>query len=218
MNEQELDSLLTDNPRLFHMAERGAWDGIRRHGLLSTSALLDLYDVRGKRRFALESERRDAIVPLRAPGLPRARLRDQLAMDDAGLRRCLQDGMCPKQWYECLNAKVFFWLTKERLDRLSGARSYRDEEREVLVLDSRGLVAAYRDQIWLCPINSGATKPMPAPRGRTTFSRIGDYPYDQRPRRERVVELCVDYEVKDVVRFVQCVYVVKGTKVVRKLT
>ena len=59
---------------------------------------------------------------------------------------------------------------------------------------------------------------MPAPRGRTTFSRTGDYPYDKRPRRERAVELCVDYEVKDVERFVRCVYVVKGTKVVRKLT
>ena len=217
MNEQQLDSVLTRSPRLFHMAELGAWDGIRRDGLLSTSALLDLYEVHGGTRFELESERRNAIAPLQAHGLSGAKLRDQLAMDDAGLRKCLEDGMTPRQWYECLNAKVFFWLTQERLDRLSGAKPYRSGEREVLVLDSRELVTAYRDKIWLCPMNSGATKPMPHPRGRSTFSRIGDYPYDKRPPRERVVELCVDYGVEDVERFVRRVYVVKGTKVVREL-
>lgn len=137
MNEQELDSVLADNPELFHMAERGAWDGIRKSGLLSTSALLDLYGVRGQARSALESEWRGAIQPLQAPRLPDAKLRDQRAMDDRGLRRCLQDGMTPRQWYKCLNAKVFFWLTQERLDRLSGAQPYRYGEREVLVLDSR---------------------------------------------------------------------------------
>ena len=217
MNEEDLDEVLTGNPRLFHMAERGAWEGIRRNGLLSTSALLDLYGLHGPARFALESERRDRIVPLCAPGLPVAKLRDQLAMDDTGLRRCLQDGMTPRQWYECLNAKVFFWLTRKRLDRLSGARPYRDGEREVLVLDARRLVTAYRDEVWLCPMNSGATKPMPHPRGRRTFSRIDDYPYDQRPRNERVVELCVDGGITDVERFVKRVYVVKGKETVDEL-
>ena len=217
MNEQQLDGVLANNPQLFHMAELGAWEGIRRNGLLSTSALLDLYEVHGGTRSELESERRSAIVPLQAPGLSGAKLRDQLAMDDAGLRRCLEDGMTPRQWYECLNAKVFFWLTQKRLDRLSGAKPYRSGEREVLVLDSRDLVTAYRHKIWLCPMNSGATKPKAHPRGRATFSRISDYPYDQRPPKERVVELCVDYGVTDVVRFVRRVYVVKGTRVVREL-
>jgi hypothetical protein len=41
VTDEELAQLVTDNPVLFHMAERGSWDSIREHGLLSTSALLD---------------------------------------------------------------------------------------------------------------------------------------------------------------------------------
>ena len=215
MNQEELDEVLTDCPRLYHMAERGAWEGIRQNGLLSTSALLDLYGVQGADRFALESQRREAITRLRVPGLPVAKLRDQLAMDDNGLDRCLEGGMVPRQWYERLNGMVFFWLEKSRLDGLSGARAYRGGEREVLVLDSRRFVREYRDTVWLCPMNSGATKPMPHPRGPDTFSRIDDYPYSQwrrkRRRGERVVELCVDDGIADVTPFVERVYVVRGT-------
>ena len=72
----------------------------------------------------------------------------------------------------------------------------------------------YRDKIWLCPLNSGCTKPFPHPRGRTTFQRIGLYPYShwkaKRPRGERVVELAVDYAVLDIAKFVKRVIHMKG--------
>jgi hypothetical protein len=42
VNENELQELLADCLVLYHMAERGSWGSIQRHGLLSTSALLDL--------------------------------------------------------------------------------------------------------------------------------------------------------------------------------
>lgn len=212
MNEEEMEQLLTTNPRLYHMAERGAWEGIKQNGLLSTSALLDLYGVRGKARFALESARRNEIETLRAPGLPVAKLRDQRAMNDARLAGCLQDGMTPQQWYECLNAKVFFWLTKGHLNRLTNAQHYCYGEREVLVLNSRRVVAAYRDAVWLCPMNSGTTKGRAKPRGPSTFLRIDDHPCGG-----PVVELCVDGGIADVECFVECVLVVKGRKTVAKL-
>lgn len=221
MNDCELHQLLTNCPSLYHMAERGAWEGIRANGLLSTSALLCLYGVRGAKRFQLESQRRSEIVPLQSHGLPMAKLRDQLAMDDSDLKRCLRDGITPQSWYEIINSKVFFWLTKKRLEQFSEVRSYRDGEREVLVLNSRSLVDAYREKVWLCPINSGATfKPNPYPRGHDTFSRIADYPYSQykkRRRGERVVELCVDCGIPDVTPFIKRVYVVKGKKKVTEL-
>ena len=219
MNDCELHELLTNCPSLYHMAERGAWEGIRANGLLSTSALLCLYDVCGTRRFQLESQRRSEIVTLRSHGLPMAKLRDQLAMDDSDLERCLKDGITPQRWYEIINSRVFFWLTKKRLEKFSEARSYRDGEREVLVLNSRSLVDAYREKVWLCPINSGATfKPKPYPRGHDTFSRIANYPYSQRPRGERrVVELCVDCGIPDVTPFIERVYVVKGKREVTEL-
>lgn len=32
-------------PRLYHMAEPGSWESIRRYGLLSTSSLLSLFEI-----------------------------------------------------------------------------------------------------------------------------------------------------------------------------
>ena len=219
MNQQELNEVLEAYPNLYHMAERGAWEGIREYGLLSASALLDLYGVQGEKRFALESQRREAISSLQSPRLPRlpvAKLRDQRAMDDDSLSECLQGGMTPQQWYECLNRKVFFWLKKERLDEFCGA--YKDGEREVLVLNTREFVTAHRDEIWLCAMNSGASKPWKHCRGPGTFSRIDDYPYcRKRSWKRRVVELCVDSGVADVTRFVERVYVVEDAKEVAEL-
>jgi len=202
----ELDELIHDCPRLYHMAEPGSWPSIQKLGLLSTTALLDVYGVSGAERTAIESARRSTSVRVEALGLSSAVVRDQLPMTDAGLQRCLTDGLTPKDWYELLNSKVFFWLTRERLLRLMGAHTYRAGRHDVLVLDTRSLVDDHRDRIWLCPMNSGNTKPYPHPRGLSTFQRISDYPYsDWRGKRaagERVVELCVDNKVRNVEHYV----------------
>ena len=47
------DLLIELYPRLYHMAHAGSWPMIQRHGLLSTTALLDLFEIGGERRFAL---------------------------------------------------------------------------------------------------------------------------------------------------------------------
>ena len=63
-------------------------------------------------------------------------------------------------------------------------------------------------------MNSGCTKPIPHPRGQSTFQRIAAYPYayrkTKRRRGERVVELAVDYAVPDVAKFVTRVSRMKG--------
>jgi hypothetical protein len=137
-------------------------------------------------------------------------------MDDRGLTRCLEGDLVPGDWYRLLNAKVFFWLTRERLLRLLNAGTYRGEEHDVLELDARALVASYRNAVWLCPINSGCTKPFPHPRGSSTFRRIPEYPYvhwkTKRKRGERAVELAVDYAVPDVAKFVKRVSRMKGSE------
>ena len=207
MTDGELDELLRDCPTLYHMAEPGSWASIRTHGLLSTSALLDLYGVEGAPREALESARRPEGVALRRDGLAGALIRDQKPMDDAGLERCLEAGLTPRDWYRLLNNKVFFWLTRSRLQRLMGARPYRGLTHDVLELDARALVAAHRGAITLSAINSGATRPFPVRRGPETFLPIRDYPYAawraRRPRGERVVELAVEHGVPDAGRFVR---------------
>src|SRR5690606_26370378 len=100
-----------------------------------------------------------------------------IPMSDAGLKRALPDRLSPADWYELLNAKAFFWLSEERLHKLTNAKAYRDREHDVLEVDTRSLIDAHRDSIWFCPINSGCTKPMPHPRDETIFARIAEYPY-----------------------------------------
>jgi hypothetical protein len=188
------------------MAESKSWISIRDHGLLSTTALLDRYDVNGERREQIEARRRPNSVLLERANMPQAIVRDQLPMDDKGLLRCLPSNITPADWYRLLNSRVFFWLTRERLFRLLGADAYRNLQHDVLEVDTKKLVDAYAERIWLCPMNSGCTKPFPHPRGKDTFLRIGDYPYltwrKKRPRGERVVELCVDQGVSDIRDFV----------------
>lgn len=207
MTDAELAELLRDCPTLYHMAECRSWPSIREHGLLSTSALLDLYGMAGVERAAIERQRRPGPVALDHLALGRAVIRDQKPMSDAGLRRCLTDGMTPEDWYRLLNGKVFFWLTRARLLRLLNAAPYRHAEHDVLELDTASLVGAYRGAITLSAINSGTTARFPVARGRATFLPSGDYPYRQwrtkRARGERVVELAVEGGVPDAERFVR---------------
>lgn len=216
MTNEELEELLTDCPTLYHMAEHGTWPNILRHGLLSTAALLDLYGIGGEQRTAIERERRSEGVDLMHSTLPRAVIRDQLPMDDKGLRRCLPPHLNPSDWYFLLNQKVFFWLTRQRLFILLNAGTYRDRPHDVIEVETRPLVETYREKIWLCPMNSGCTKPFPHARSEETFQRIVDYGYAERRRRkrrgERVVELAVDYAVPNVHDFVKRVVQMQGDR------
>jgi hypothetical protein len=199
------------------MAERGSWNSIRQHGLLSTSALLDLYEVADPKREAIEARRRPENVAISHPALGTAVVRDQKPMDDAGLTRCLQDGLTPSDWYCLLNSRVFFWLSKNRLLRLLGAGAYKDKAHDVLELDAMPLVTAYCPKITLSPMNSGCTKPLPHPRGLNTFLPIKDYPYDfwrrRRPKWDRAAELVVERGVPDAHRYVRRVLVMRRDEI-----
>ena len=215
MNRTELEELIQEYPSLYHMAERHSWTSIQKHGLLSTSALLDLYEVDGEDRRAIEETRRSKCIPIKKAGLHEVVIRDQLPMDDSGLLRVLPPEISPADWYRLLNSKVFFWLTKSRLYRLTDARAYRDKEHDVLQLDTRQLVEAYFNDIVLCPINSGCTKPYPADRDYNSFLPINEYPYvhwkSKRGKRgDKVVELVVNHAVPDVIKFVRRVSAMKG--------
>ena len=219
MTEAELEELLNDCPVLYHMAERDSWKSISKHGLLSTSALLDLYEVNGAERSSIESSHRPTSNPIESPTLEGAVIRDQKPMSDSSLSKCLNDNLTPSDWYRMLNSRVFFWLTEERLLRLLGAREYKNLEHDVLVVNSQSLVERHYDDIWLCPMNSGNTRPFPHPRGVSTFQRIRDYPYKdwrkKRKRGERAVELCVDGGVYDIVDHVHEVRRMSGAEAIK---
>jgi len=204
------------------MAERGSWPEIKKRGLLSTSALLDLYKVNGKKRQAIEMQHRGESVKLSSRGMAGAVVRDQKPMSDSGLIRCLPNHLSPCDWYELLNSKVFFWLNEVRLHKLTGAKAYRDLEHDVLEIDTQSLIETHLSYICFCPINSGCTKPDPHKRDETVFSRIVDYDYahwrKRRGKQERVVELAVDHSVSDIRDHVKRVVVKKGDAVLSVIT
>jgi hypothetical protein len=193
-------------PKLYHMAEAGSWPSIQEHGLLSTSALLALFEVNGDRRKALEASHRPECVSITHGIHGTAVIRDQKPMDDIGLRKALSDGLTPSQWYRILNAKVFFWLSIGRLNTLLSAKAYRNKRHTVLVLNSARLLERHADRVMLCPMNSGCTKPFPHPRGKSTFLPLAQYPFDEWDRKRRgiepAVELTVEGGVPDAAEFV----------------
>src|SRR4051794_40889286 len=120
-----LDAIVELHPTLYHMAEAGIWESVIEHGLLSTSALLDLLGITGARRRQLDRMRRPKMEEIRSVGGARAWIRDNRPLSDGKLGGCLQDSLKPPDWYRILNEKVFFWLTEERLHTLMVAYSDR---------------------------------------------------------------------------------------------
>ncbi len=85
--------------------EAGSSAGIRQHGLLSTSALLDLFEIDGDLRAALDSARRPESVTIAHPVHGTAVVRDQIPLREGPLAKCLV-GMTPVEWYRELNRRV----------------------------------------------------------------------------------------------------------------
>lgn len=194
-------------PRLYHMAARDSWPSIRRHGLLSTTALLDLFEIEGDDRVRLEESHRPESIAIHHPEHGEAVIRDQKPMRHSDLERALQDGLTPVEWYRILNGHVFLWPTEERLGRMLNARAYRDSEHLVLTVDTAGLIDAHSDTIRLSRLNSGATRPMAHPRGRDCFLPMVDYPFHDRLRRglDPVAEVAVLRSVPDIFEIVSLV-------------
>ena len=200
------DELAARHPRLFHVTEPGAWPSIRRLGLLSTSRLLDLFEVGAGARQALETQRRPGAVRLNHPSHGAIVLNDNLPLSETALAGCLDDGLKPVDWLRMLNARVFFWADEDGLGRLLGAKANRGRARDVIVVDTLGLARAHADRMELCPINSGATLRRPARRGLSTFSPLAAHAYDDwrrlRGQRDRILEVVVRGGVADIERHV----------------
>jgi len=200
-----VEELVEHYPSFYHMAEADSWDSIRKKGLLSTSALLDLFEIYGKKRFAIESCHRPKCITIEHPEHGRAVIRDQIPMRERSLLKCLE-GISPRKWYEFLNGKVFLWATLHRLEGLLNARAYRGKEHVILKLDARGLLSKYASTVLLSPINSGSTIYRPSLRGMKTFQPLNSYPFEERRKKrglpDAVAEMVFDYGIHDIRKYV----------------
>jgi len=197
-----LGELKTHYPVLYHVSSAGSWSSIQTHGLLSTAAILDLFEVDPTQRAAIERQCRRSSIELTHSTHGRIVIRDQKVLSESKLAGCLSDGLTTEEWLIALNRKVFFWLKKHRFAGLLDARAYRGERQTLITVDTAQLLERYEHEIELSHMNSGSTSPFAHPRGRDTFKSIADYPFDDRRRRrgldDAIAELTVEYAVPDV--------------------
>lgn len=197
------DRLAQLHPRLYHMSTAGAWPSLQRHGLLSTAALLERFEVSEADRVRFASQRRANIVPIDHPHHGRAELRDHGPLSDAKLRTALRDGLTVADWYSLLNARVFFWPREDRLLALLGARAYRGARHTVVVVDTRDLLDRHWSKVELSAINSGSTAYDAAPRGRDCFLHPDRFAFEhwrakRRSPRKAIAEVTVLGGVPDI--------------------
>lgn len=176
------------------MATADALDQIKKYGLLSSQATLDLLDIKGTERERLLNQNRPASVTLEKENIGRFVLRDQIPLRDRLLQKCLVDMTLP-EWYGLLNERVFMWATRTRVETLLSARAYRGTKHLVLTIDTAALVEKYSDRIRLSPLNSGATLYSPPKRGTFTFSSFEEY--SQRNANKTVAEVTINHSIPD---------------------
>src|SRR5688500_15110241 len=102
------DELIRIYPTLYHMADDGAWRSLREHGLLSTRAIVDLFEPAEATRAALLRRVRTRSTVLHHPRHGSAVIRDQGPLKF--LAQCLTEGTTTQQYLDALNGRVYFWL------------------------------------------------------------------------------------------------------------
>lgn len=195
---------LVDNyPVLHHMAQAGSWPAIAQIGLRTTEQLV--YDSVGSadlRDEILLDQRRTSYV-LDHPKVGSITVRDQQPLKLHNLLPKLS-GISFDDFLKSLNDRVFLWARPERLERLLGARLYREHEHDVLVIDTAALLQMAGDRVRLSGINTGASIfPNTPERTADTFTTIADFPFDERVAARKglidnVVEVCVLDGVDDI--------------------
>ncbi len=209
MTPMDPDELIRRYPEVYHMAEIDSWPSIQKHGLLSTSALLDLFEKRGTERFRLESQWRPESVTIAHPVHGTAVIRDQWPLPENKLKELLR-GMEPKEWYELINGMTFFWGDWQPLAWMLSAIKYRNGPHCVLTVETGTLLDRHIEKVWLTDQNSGSVYSKKL-RGPGTFSRVSEF------ASYWVRELAVDHSVPDVTDFTKRVEVWKADRKLRQI-
>ena len=184
----DTDDFVARHPRLYHLAHAESWPGFQRHGLLSASQLVHLFDA-GDADVLLQQRRPDA-VPLDHPEHGTAVLRDQKPLNETKLATALAEGMTVPEWLKLLNDLAFFFPTEEGLATLH--KVYGHEPVVVLTVKTSSLVRKHEVWVRLSAINTGSVLHKPASRGRETFLSIRRF-----DKTKKIKEVAVEGGVPD---------------------
>ena len=175
-------------PRLYHLTFASNLPGIRANGLLSTEALADRFSPEDK--VAALNRRRRCIQQVEG-----VTLRDQHAAVEAKMKSCLV-GVTIPEWFTLLNGKIFFFVSKQKVDVLANA--YASYSNILLEIDTAELLATHTEHASLCRINSGSFLYNPRPRGRASFIPLAAYTYKN--KRDTPAELTMDRPIPEILR------------------
>jgi hypothetical protein len=143
----------------FHLAEEANWPSIERHGLLPARMLLaQAYPANST--VHLQQRPVHVVLPTGV------HIRDQRPMPARALASCLI-GMGPHQWYDLINAHVFFWLDSSRVNRQRAA--CRSRPQVVAVVRTADLLARHAEIAYVTPFNVGHALRKPALRSKATL-------------------------------------------------
>lgn len=119
-----------------------------------------------------------------------------------------------------INARVFFWLDPDRLNRQRAACEPRPQV--VLSINTAALIDAYRKHLAVTPINTGNARRAPARRGAATFvpysvwqqsgwaSEATALGTPLRKRSHAPVEITISHVIPDVMQLVERVTPVRS--------
>jgi hypothetical protein len=186
------DIVAATGGEVLHWAPEAALPLILRHGLLSATALVALFEVPEPRASRLLEENRRGFETLVHPHHGRAELRRQ-EMPDGRLGPALAGSdATPRAWRRHINGFVFFWLDRTRAERLRHADPERPQR--LIRLDAARLLARHGDAARLTPINTGAVRHPAHRRSFADWHPIGAW---ADPGGRRPVELAVPWAVPD---------------------
>ncbi len=193
--------LAARHPSLYHLTCTDNVPDIQAHGIHPAATLFDSFG-----QAHLATTRRAAPIRLQNVAGRRATVSDNAPLTEAALAKCLDPGLTPQDWLYQLNRRVFFWADEARLAKLVNARNNRNRAKSVLVVDTLRFAEAYRDNIELCPINSGSTIHKPTRRGLATFTPLGRLSFAEwrvlRGYRDTICEVTVCVGIPDLIDFV----------------
>ena len=108
------------------MASAAAWRSIATHGLLTTEQLVDVYEVSEAARASILNSKRRTVVTIERHGMPAVVIRDQKPMKF--IEEKIDPGSSLRLYLNAINARVFFWPTRDRLTRLLLSAASDDDE------------------------------------------------------------------------------------------
>lgn len=196
------------------MAHKSSWPLIQTRGLLSTSALLDLFEIKGAERVQIEKLHRSETVRITHSVHGTAYIRDQKPLRMSQLANCLE-GITPLNWLKLLSSRVFLWPNSKRVQTLSIARAYRDQTHCLIAIDTIGLLGCCANSISLTPINVGSTLYDPPKRSPDIFSSLEDFP--KRKPSDKIAEVAVDHSIPQLRQIVNSVHMIRNGKCIKRI-